>query len=109
MANTTGNKYGGRTKGTPNKITADVEDKLQLVMDDVVPSFNISTLTTDQKIKMLQIGLQYLIPRLKHTSGDRDNKDYPLFITDGEPIAINTHKRNEETGKFEIWSRTLGK
>jgi len=58
---------------------------------------------------MLQIGLQYLIPRLKHTSGDRDNKDYPLFMTDGEPIAINIHSQNEETGKFEVESRTLVK
>ena len=69
-----------RIAGVPNKITADVKDKLQLVMDDVISSLNISTLTTDQKIKMLQIGLQYLVPRLKHTSGDRDNTDYPLFL-----------------------------
>ena len=99
----------GRIAGVPNKITADVKDKLQLVMDDVISSLNISTLTTDQKIKMLQIGLQYLVPRLKHTSGERDNIDYPLFMTDGEPIAINIHSRNEETGKFEVESRTLGK
>ena len=98
-----------RIAGVPNKITADVKDKLQLVMDDVISSLNISTLTTDQKIKMLQIGLQYLIPRLKHTSGERDNKDYPLFMTDGEPIAINIHSRNEETGKFEVESIPLGK
>ena len=81
-----------RPKGVPNKLTADVKDKLQLVMDDVISSLNISTLKTDQKIKMLQIGLQYLVPRLKHSSGDRDNTDYPLFMTDGEPTAINIHK-----------------
>ena len=67
----------GRPKGSPNKIIADVKDKLQLVMDDVISSLNISTLTTDQKIKMLQMGLQYLIPRLKHTSGDGNIRDYP--------------------------------
>ena len=55
-----------RPKCSPNKITADVKFKSQLVMDDVISSLNISTLTTDQKIKMLQIGLQYLVPRLKH-------------------------------------------
>ena len=66
-----------RPKGAPNKLTAEVKDKLQLVMDDVVSSLNISTLTTDQKIKMLQIGLQYLLPRLKHISEDRDSTDYP--------------------------------
>ena len=57
---------------------------------------------------MLQIGLQYLIPILKHTSGDRDIKDYPLFMTDGDPIAIYIHRRNEETGEFELELRTLG-
>ena len=97
-----------RPKGVPNKLTADVKDKLQSVMDDVISSLYINTLTTDQKIKMLQIGLQYLIPRLKHTSGERDNKDYPLFMTDGEPIAINIHSRNEETGEFEVESRPIG-
>ena len=99
----------GRIAGVPNKVTTEVKEKLQVILDDVISSLNISTLTTDQKIKMLQIGLQYLVPRLKHTSGERDNIDYPLFMTEGEPIAINIHSRNEETGKFEVESRTLGK
>ena len=99
-----------RPKGSPNKIIADFKDKLQLVMDDVISSLNISTLTTVQKIKMLQIGLQYLVPGLKNTWGDRDITDYPpLFMTEKETIAINIHSRNEETGKFEIESRPLGK
>ena len=78
-------------------------------MDDVISFLNISILTTDQKIKMLQIGLQYLVPRLKHTSGNRNIKDYPLFMTDGGPIAINIDIRNEETGEFEVESRHLEK
>ena len=96
----------GRTAGTPNKLTAEVKDKLQCVMDDVVSSLNISTLTTDQKIKMLQIGLQYLLPRLKHISEDRDSTDYPLFITDAEPVTFNIHSRNQETGEFDVESST---
>ena len=51
---------------------------------------------------MLQLGLQYLLPKLKHTSGDRDNKDYPLFMTEGESITIDIHSRNEETGEFDV-------
>ena len=39
---------------------------------------------------------------LKYTSGDRNITDYPLFMTDGKPIAINIHIRNEETGEFEV-------
>lgn len=37
-------------------------------MDDVVSQLDIAEMTTDQKIKMLQIGLQYLLPKLKHVS-----------------------------------------
>jgi len=30
-------------------------------------------------------------------------------MTEGKPIAINMHSRNEETGEFEIESRPIGK
>ena len=29
MANTTGNKFGGRTKGTPNKLTKELRELLK--------------------------------------------------------------------------------
>ena len=51
-------------KGSPNKITADFKDKLQLVMDNAESHFDISDMTTDQKIKIFQGGLQYLVPKL---------------------------------------------
>ena len=71
-----------RPKGSPNKITADVKDKLQLVIDDVVSHLDITEMTTDQKIKMLQIGLQYLIPRLKHVHDKKEIYEPPLFLTE---------------------------
>mgnify|MGYP000048451455 FL=1 len=92
----------GRIAGVPNKMTTEVKEKLQVVLDDVVSSLNIDEMTTDQKIKMLQLGLQYLLPKLKHTSGDRDKTDYPLFMTPGDPITIDIHSRNEDTGEFEV-------
>ena len=46
-----------RPKGSPNKLTAVDKDKLQEVMDDVVSTLDIDSMTTDQKLKMLQIGL----------------------------------------------------
>ncbi len=71
-----------RPKGSPNKITADVKDKLQLVIDDVVSHLDITEMTTDQKIKILQIGLQYLIPRLKHVHDKKEIYEPPLFLTE---------------------------
>lgn len=44
----------GRLAGVQNKLTAEVKDKLQTVMDDVVSQLYFSVMTTDQKIKMLQ-------------------------------------------------------
>ena len=36
MANTTGNKYGGREKGTPNRITKELRSLLKDVMYDEI-------------------------------------------------------------------------
>ncbi len=41
----------GRTYGTPNKITAEVRDKLQNLIDDLIKSLDIHELDTNQKIK----------------------------------------------------------
>ena len=82
-----------RPKGSPNKITAEVKNKLQGVMDDVVSTLDIDSMTTDQKLKMLQIGLQYLLPRLKHTT-EESGEDKPLFI------EVDVIDRDEETGKW---------
>ena len=49
----------GRIAGVPNKLTTEVKEKLQVVLDNVVSSLNIDEITTDQKIKMLQLELQY--------------------------------------------------
>ena len=82
-----------RPKGSQNKITAEVKNKLQGVMDDVVSTLDIDSMTTDQKLKMLQIGLQYLLPRLKHTT-EESSEDKPLFI------EVDVIDRDEETGKW---------
>ena len=80
-----------RPKGSQNKITTEVKNKLQGVMDNVVSTLDIDSMTTDQKLKMLQIGLQYLLPRLKHTT-EESSEDKPLFID------VEVVKRDEETG-----------
>ena len=34
--NTTGKKFGGRKKGTPNKLTAEVKKKVQSLLDGAI-------------------------------------------------------------------------
>ena len=69
----------GRIAGVPNKITSEVKDKLQLLIDDVIDSLNVKELDANQRIKMLQIALQYTLPRMKQATNEV-SEDLPLFI-----------------------------
>ena len=72
-------KTGGRKKGTPNKVTSQVKEKLSLVINKTIESVDISDMSSSEKIKLIQIGLQYLLPKLQHTI-ESNNEDLPLFI-----------------------------
>ena len=72
-------KTGGRKKGTPNKISSQVKEKLSQIIDETIDSLDISVMNSNQKIKLIQIGLQYLLPKLQHTI-ESNNEDLPLFI-----------------------------
>ena len=67
-----------RPKGSKNKLTIEVKDKLQDLIDNVVYNIDMQTMDSNQKLKLLQIGLRYLLPRLKHTS--EISEDLPIFI-----------------------------
>ena len=69
----------GRIAGQPNKITSEVKEKLQLLIDDLIASLDVNDLDTNQRIKMLQIALQYTIPRMKQATNEVSD-DLPLFI-----------------------------
>ena len=68
-----------RPKGSQNKITAEVKDKLQLLIDDLIASLNVDELDANQRIKMLQIVLQYTLPRMKQATIEV-GEDLPLFV-----------------------------
>ena len=69
----------GRIAGQPNKITSEVKEKLQLLIDDLIASLNVNELDANQRIKMLQIALQYTLPRMKQATNEV-SEDVPLFI-----------------------------
>ena len=72
----------GRTVGTPNKITAEVRSKLENLIDGLINSIKIEELNNTQKLKMLQIALQYTLPRLQASIISNEVEDIPLFIDD---------------------------
>ena len=54
-----------RPKGSPNKITAEIKERLSVVIMDAMSSIDIDSMTQNEKLKLIQIGLTYVIPRLK--------------------------------------------
>ena len=69
----------GRIAGQPNKITSEVKEKLQLLIDDLIASLDVNDLDANQRIKMLQIALQYTLPRMKQATNEV-SVDLPLFL-----------------------------
>ena len=68
-----------RPKGSPNKVTTEVRNKLQYLLDDLIDSLYLNELDANQRIKMLQIVLQYTLPRMKQATNEV-SEDLPLFI-----------------------------
>ena len=54
-----------RKKGIPNKITTKVKDKLSDIVNDALDSLDLETFSKAEKLKLIQIGVQYIVPRLK--------------------------------------------
>ena len=63
--NNTGKKFGGRKKGTPNKLTAEVKDKIKHLLDGAIDSIDLSKCTTAERIRLIEIGLRYTLPTMK--------------------------------------------
>jgi hypothetical protein len=53
-----------RPKGSPNKITAEIKERLSQVIMDAMSTIDIDSMTQNEKLKLIQIGLTYVIPRL---------------------------------------------
>ena len=60
-------KRGGRTKGTPNKVTAQIKEILSDVLKNELKKINSETLTIKDRIELVKVILPYIIPRLQTT------------------------------------------
>ena len=74
-------KTGGRQKGTPNKITSEIRDKISILVSGTIDSIDINTLTHYQKVKLLNSLCQYVIPKLQATDFQLGSTDSPSAVT----------------------------
>jgi hypothetical protein len=61
--NTTGKKFGGRQKGTPNKLNSKIKDKLSDIISDAINTLDIEDMTKAERLKLIQLGLPYIITK----------------------------------------------
>ena len=70
-----------RPKGSQNKVTKEIKDKLNSLIDEVVDSIDINSMTTTEKLKLMQLTLHYVIPKLRsNLIGTNKTEDLPLFL-----------------------------
>ena len=70
MANTTGNKYGGREKGTPNRITKELRSLLKDIMYDEIGALQerLDALNPKDRVELLIKLMAYALPKITSVS-----------------------------------------
>ena len=82
-----------RPKGSPNKITAEIKERLSQVIMDAMSSIEIDSMTQNEKLKLIQIGLTYVIPRLKQVENieEEEPRKFEIEIID----SLSKYSENE--------------
>jgi len=80
--NTTGNKFGGRTKGTPNKLTSKIKDKLSSIISEAIDSLEIETMSKSERLKLIQLGLAYIVTKPQTEEPQQEEQKFQIEIID---------------------------
>ena len=91
-----------RPKGSPNKITAEIKERLSQVIMDAMSSIDIDLMTQNEKLKLIQIGLTYVIPRLKQVENIEEEEPRKFEI---EIIDSLSKYSNDEIDKAIVQKR----
>ena len=85
-----------RPKGSPNKITAEIKERLSQVIMDAMLSIDIDSMTQNEKLKLIQIGLTYVIPRLKQVEDVTNEMPTNFQIEIIDRLSKKTDKELDE-------------
>ena len=88
-----------RPKGSPNKITAEIKERLSEVIMDAMSTIDIDSMTQNEKLKLIQIGLTYVIPRLKQVDNVEDEMPRNFQIEIIDRLSKKTDKELDEAIK----------
>ena len=88
-----GNQYGKLSKRGQSKLTVEVKQKLTALIDDIIDDLDVEMMTTNQKFKMLELALQYSIPKMvykaeyQQKSNQLEDVKITVVDTNGKEIA----------------------
>ena len=85
-----------RPKGSPNKITAEIKERLSQVIMDAMSTIDIDSMTQNERLKLIQIGLTYIIPRLKQVEEVTDEMPREFQIEIIDRLSKKTDKELDE-------------
>jgi hypothetical protein len=80
--NTTGSKFGGRTKGTPNKLTSKIKDKLSSIISEAIDSLDLETMSKSERLKLIQLGLPYIVTKPQIEEPQQEEQKFQIEIID---------------------------
>lgn len=76
-------RNGGRSKGTPNKTTFLVREKLQIILNNCIQNLDLNELSQREKIELIGKLLPYVTPRyttIIESPGLKENSIQPIEI-----------------------------
>ena len=88
-----------RPKGSPNKLTSEIKEKLATIVSNAMASIDIDSMTQNERLKLIQIGLTYVIPRLKQVDNVEDEMPRNFQIEIIDRLSKKTDKELDEAIK----------
>jgi hypothetical protein len=77
-------KYGGRQKGTPNRISASIREHLKDILEECIDTIELEELSTLERLKLIQMCLQYTVTKPKSENEPVNKKLFEIVIIDSK-------------------------
>ena len=84
-----------RPKGSVNKITSEIKEKIADLVSNVFETLDPNTMTQQEKLKFIQIGLQYVVPRLRSIEQKEPQEEQKFTIEIIDRLEQVTDKETE--------------
>ena len=80
--NTTGKKFGGRQKGTPNKLNNEIKDKLSNIINEAIDSIDLENMSRAEILKLIQLGIPYVMTKPQKEDAPQEEQKFTIEIID---------------------------